>query len=132
MAFDGRLCSAGSRPGRGGETVNFVRALNSRAPQSGISRADGARLERALAFVLARPGPARGIASRTEGPPLSITQVAPLLAGLGRPASRQPRPSHAVRGRLKINVPILGLLYWCWQPRLSGLPRRASSVGRSN
>ena len=118
MAFDGRLLSGISVLAAVVETGNFVRAAEALGlTQSGISRAV-ARLEARVGVRLLDRTP-RAVSLTDEGRRFH-TQVAPLLAGLEEAASEAAEASHAVRGRLKINVdPWFARLVLA--PRLSGL-----------
>ncbi len=118
MAFDGRLLGGISVLAAVVETGNFVRAAEALGlTQSGISRAV-ARLEARVGVRLLDRTP-RAVSLTDEGRRFH-TQVAPLLAGLEEAASEATEASHAVRGRLKINVdPWFARLVLA--PRLSGL-----------
>ena len=118
MAFDGRLLGGISVLVAVVETGNFVRAAEALGlTQSGISRAV-ARLEARVGVRLLDRTP-RAVSLTDEGRRFH-TQVAPLLAGLEEAASEAAEASHAVRGRLKVNVdPWFARLVLA--PRLSGL-----------
>jgi DNA-binding transcriptional LysR family regulator len=118
MAFDGRLLGGISVLAAVVETGNFVRAADALGlTQSGISRAV-ARLEARVGVRLLDRTP-RAVSLTDEGRRFH-TQVAPLLAGLEEAASEAAEASHAVRGRLKVNVdPWFARLVLA--PRLSGL-----------
>jgi DNA-binding transcriptional LysR family regulator len=117
MAFDGRLLGGISVLAAVVETGNFVRAAEALGlTQSGISRAV-ARLEARVGVRLLDRTP-RAVSLTDEGRRFH-TQVAPLLAGLEEAASEAAEASHAVRGRLKVNVdPWFARLVLA--PRLSG------------
>ena len=118
MAFDGRLLGGISVLAAVVETGNFVRAAEALGlTQSGISRAV-ARLEARVGVRLLDRTP-RAVSLTDEGRRFH-TQVAPLLAALEEAASEAAEASHAVRGRLKVNVdPWFARLVLA--PRLFGL-----------
>ncbi len=118
MAFDGRLLGGISVLAAVVETGNFVRAAEALGlTQSGISRAV-ARLEARIGVRLLDRTP-RAVSLTDEGRRFHA-QVAPLLAGLQEAASEAAEASHAIRGRLKVNVdPWFARLVLA--PRLSGL-----------
>ena len=118
MAFDGRLLGGISVLAAVVETGNFVRAAEALGlTQSGVSRAV-ARLEARIGVRLLDRTP-RAVSLTDEGRRFH-TQVAPLLAGLQEAASEVAEASHAIRGRLKVNVdPWFARLVLA--PRLSGL-----------
>jgi DNA-binding transcriptional LysR family regulator len=118
MTFDGRLLGGISVLAAVVETGNFVRAAEALGlTQSGISRAV-ARLEARVGVRLLDRTP-RAVSLTDEGRRFH-TQVAPLLAALEEAASEAGEASHAVRGRLKVNVdPWFARLVLA--PRLSGL-----------
>ncbi len=118
MAFDGRLLGGISVLAAVVETGNFVRAAEALGlTQSGISRAV-ARLEARIGVRLFDRTP-RAVSLTDEGRRFHA-QVVPLLAGLEEAASEVAGASHAVRGRLKVNVdPWFARLVLA--PRLSGL-----------
>jgi DNA-binding transcriptional LysR family regulator len=102
MAFDGRLLGGISVLAAVVEAGNFVRAADALGlTQSGISRAV-ARLEARVGVRLLDRTP-RAVSLTDEGRRFH-TQVAPLLAGLEEAASEVAEASHAVRGKLKVNV----------------------------
>lgn len=102
MAFDGRLLGGISVLAAVVETGNFVRAADALGlTQSGVSRAV-ARLEARVGVRLLDRTP-RAVSLTDEGRRFHA-QVAPLLAGLEEAASDAGQSSHAVRGRLRVNV----------------------------
>jgi DNA-binding transcriptional LysR family regulator len=102
MAFDGRLLGGISVLAAVVETGNFVRAADALGlTQSGVSRAV-ARLEARVGVRLLDRTP-RAVALTDEGRRFHA-QVAPLLVGLEEATSDAGQSSHAVRGRLRVNV----------------------------
>jgi DNA-binding transcriptional LysR family regulator len=102
MAFDGRLLGGISVLAAVVESGNFVRAADALGlTQSGVSRAV-ARLEARVGVRLLDRTP-RAVSLTDEGRRFHA-QVAPLLAGLEEAASDAAQSSHAVRGRLRVNV----------------------------
>jgi DNA-binding transcriptional LysR family regulator len=102
MVFDGRLLGGVGVLAAVVETGNFVRAADALGlTQSGVSRAV-ARLEGRVGVRLLDRTP-RAVSLTDEGRRFHA-QVAPLLAGLEEAASDAGKSSHAVRGRLRVNV----------------------------
>src|SRR3954453_418250 len=102
MPFDGRLLSGAGVLAAVVEGGGFVRAGEGLGlTPSGVSRAV-ARLEARVGVRLLDRTP-RAVSLTDEGRRFQA-QVAPLLVGLEEAASDAGQSSHAVRGRLRVNV----------------------------